>query len=131
MTSKEHHTFLLRRFGQSFGHAFRGWITFLRREQNARIHAVAATAVIVAGLLWRIQPWEWVAVVLSMAGVLAAEMLNSALEALCDHLHPDLHPAIRQVKDLAAGAVLVAAVAALVVGGLVFGPRLWHLLGVA
>ena len=131
MTSKERHTFHFRRFGQSFGHAFRGWFTFLYREQNARIHAVAAAVVFVSGSLWRIQPWEWVAVLLSMAVVLVAEMLNSAIEVLCDHVNPALHPAIKQVKDLAAGAVLVAAVAAFSVGVLVFGPRLWHLLVVA
>lgn len=123
--------FHLERFRQSFGHAFRGWGAFLRREQNARIHAAATVVVISAGILWRIQPWEWAAVLLSIAAVLAAEMLNSALEVLCDHVNPAHHPAIKQVKDLAAGSVMVAAVAACSVGMLVFAPRLWHLLGLA
>jgi len=112
----------------SFRHAFRGMLTFLRREQNARIHAVAALVAVGLSAYWRIQPWEWVAVVCSIAMVLAAELLNSAIEALCDHVTPEQHADIKVVKDLAAAAVVVVALAALVVGILVFGPRIKDLL---
>jgi diacylglycerol kinase len=72
---------------------------------------------------------SWVALVLAIAGVWVAELLNTALEALCDALHPDPHPLVGRCKDVAAGAVLVAAAAATAVGLLVLGPPLWRALG--
>lgn len=116
--------FSFRRLLRSFGHAFQGLRTFMRREQNARIHAAAAILVLGLSAYWRIKPWEWVAVVLTVAVVLAAEMLNSAIEVLCDHVTPEQHAHIKMVKDLAAAAVVLVALAALVVGLVVFMPYL-------
>jgi undecaprenol kinase len=84
-----------------------------RTENSFKTHVVAAVAVI-AVLLWlRVTPLWWAIASLTIAFVLAAELLNTAIESLADHLHPDQHPAIKTVKDCAAGAVLVASVAAL------------------
>lgn len=74
--------------------------------------AYAALAVLRPALVW------WAVVTLAIALVLAAELLNAALEALVDHLHPDIHHRIRVVKDIAAGAVLIAASASLLIAGL-------------
>jgi undecaprenol kinase len=84
-----------------------------RTENSFKTHVVAA-AIVIAILLWqRPTPLWWAIATLTIAFVLAAELFNTAVEGLADHLHPDQHPAIKTVKDCAAGAVLVASVAAL------------------
>lgn len=107
----------------SFRYAGRGITTMLRSEPNARIHAVAAVGAIAAGLFFGIERAEWLAVVLAIGGVFCAEAFNTALEALCDVASPRRNPHVERAKDVAAGAVLIAALAALVVGLLVFGRR--------
>ena len=96
-----------------FAFALAGLKSALRTENSFKTHVVAAAAVI-AALLWlRPAPLWWAIAALTMGFVLAAELFNTAVEGLADHLHPDQHPAIKTVKDCAAGAVLVASVAAL------------------
>src|SRR5688572_19497276 len=100
-------------FVRRLGFALAGLRATWRAEQSFRIHVVATIAVL--GVLLWLQPspsW-WAIAVLTIALVMAAEIVNTALEGLADHLHPEQHPAIRAVKDCAAGAVLVASVAAL------------------
>lgn len=105
---------------RSFRHAFAGIAWALRTQRNMRIHALAALVVITAGLVDNLASWEWAAVVGCIALVWAAELLNSALEALCDRIttEPDEH--IRRAKDAAAGAVLVCALISMIVAALVF-----------
>ena len=85
----------------------------------------AAIGVVGAGLLGRLAPTEWCAIVLAGVAVWVAEGLNTALELLADATHPAWHPLIGQAKDVAAGAVLLAAVGAVVIAVLVFAPRVW------
>ncbi|HUQ50976.1 MAG TPA: diacylglycerol kinase [Gammaproteobacteria bacterium] len=93
--------------------ALAGLSSAWRTENSFKTHVVAAVAV-VAVLLWRgATPLWWAIAALTIAFVLAAELFNTAVEGLADHLHPDQHPAIRTVKDCAAGAVLIASAAAL------------------
>jgi diacylglycerol kinase len=113
---------------RSFGHAFRGLKVLLQTQHNARIHAVATLLVLAAGALFGISPVEWAVVALAVAGVWAAEALNTAIEFLVDLASPELHPLAAKAKDVAAGAVLVAAIGSLVVGALVFGPHVLKLL---
>ena len=113
---------------RSFGHAFRGLKILLQTQHNARIHAVATLLVVAAGALFGISPAEWALVALAVAAVWTAEALNSAIEFLVDLASPDFHPLAAKAKDLAAGAVLAAAIGALVVGVLVFGPHVLKLL---
>jgi diacylglycerol kinase (ATP) len=96
----------------------------LANEANARIHLVATIAAIGLGAWLRLSPAEWCWIVLAIALVWIAEALNSALEALADAVHPERDARVGAAKDLAAGAVLVAAIASAVIGALVFGPRL-------
>lgn len=110
----------------SFRCAFAGLRDFLR-ERNARLQLLAAVLAIGLGLWLGLPRSEWVAIVLCCVLVLAAEAFNSALEKLADALHPAEHPLVGRAKDLAAGAVLLLALASLVVGGIVFFPRLWVL----
>lgn len=114
---------------RSFGHAFRGLKVLLQSQQNARIHAVATVVVVGAGAAFRISPAEWALIVLAIVSVWASEALNTAIEFLVDLTSPELHPLAAKAKDVAAGAVLVAAIGALIVGVLVFGPHVLKLLG--
>ena len=90
-----------------------------------RIHALATAAVLGAGLYYRLARLEWALVALAVAGVWTAELLNTAIEALTDLASPDFHPLAGKAKDIAAGAALLAALGALAVGALVFGPHLF------
>lgn len=109
---------------RSFGPALQGLAALLRSEHNARIHAAATVVVAVAGLVLDIGRSEWLAIVLVVALVWVAEALNSALEAVADAVTLERDPRIGRAKDIAAGAVLLAAIAALVVAAIVFGPRI-------
>ena len=108
---------------QNFRYAFRGIATMLRTERNARIHAVATLLVIGLGLGLGVDRTEWIALTLAVAFVWAAEGFNTAFEALCDTVSPEFHPKVERAKDVAAGAVLLAAMGAFVVALLVFGRR--------
>lgn len=113
---------------RSFSYAAQGvWIT-LRTQHNAWIHAAATVAVGLAGLVLGLSRLEWCAVILASAAVWTAEALNTAVEFLADATTREAHPLIGHAKDAAAGAVLVAALAAVLVGVLVFGPHLRLLL---
>lgn len=95
--------------------ALAGIASTLRSENSFRLHVVAA-AVVLAALFWlRPAPVWWALAALTVAFVLAAELVNTAIEHLADHLHPELHPKIKLVKDCAAAAVLVASLGALAV----------------
>ncbi|UYZ62375.1 diacylglycerol kinase family protein [Hymenobacter weizhouensis] len=118
---------LVRRRAASFGYAARGVWAALRTEVHLWFHAVATAAVVGLGLYFGLARWEWVAVALAVGAVWCAELLNTAIEAVVNLASPDYHPLAGRAKDVAAGAVLVMALAALVVGLLVFGPRVWQL----
>ncbi len=109
---------------KSFGYAASGLRVMLRTQHNAWIHVSFSVLAVGLGFALGISVLEWCAIAGVIALVWIAEALNTALEALADALMPERHPKIAVAKDAAAGAVLVAAVAAVVVGGLVFGPRL-------
>ncbi|MEJ2413285.1 MAG: diacylglycerol kinase family protein [Anaerolineales bacterium] len=97
-------------------------------EPNARIHALITLAVIIAGWLFQISRLEWLSLALTVGLVWVAEIFNTAVEKLVDLASPEIHPAAKAVKDISAGAVLASAVTAVVVGILIFGPRLWLLI---
>ena len=109
---------------RSFRYAGRGvWLT-LKSQHNAWIHAAATIIVLIAGYLLGISRQEWCLIILACAAVWTAEALNTAIEYLADATTNGFHPLIGQAKDVAAGAVLITATAAIVVGVLVFGPCL-------
>ena len=116
--------FLLSRIA-AFGHAFRGWGHVLRTQHNAWIHSAIATAVVMIGLWIGLPPRDWAIIVLTIAMVFTAEFINTAIEAVVDLASPVHHPLAKVGKDVGAGGVLVAALAAIVVGLLILGPPLW------
>ena len=102
----------------------------LRTQRNAWIHTVVSTAAFALGLWLGLGRLEWAIIILTVALVWMAEFVNTALEAVVDLASPDLHPLAKVGKDVAAAAVLVAALAAVVVGLLIMGPPLWARLSV-
>lgn len=125
MTIKE---FLLSRIA-AFGHAFRGWRYVLQTQQNTWIHSVIATVVVLLGLWLNLQLRDWAVLVLTIAMVFTAEFINTAIEAVVDLASPQKHPLAKVGKDVGAAAVLVASLAAVLVGLLILGPPLWMKLG--
>ena len=112
----------------SFKNAWRGMTVFIRQEHNAWIHCAMTVLVIVAGLLFHISTTEWIAVFFAIGLVLAAEAINSAIERLSDVVQPEKDVRIRDVKDISAGAVLICAIAAAIIGLIIFLPKLIALL---
>lgn len=117
-------TFITSRI-HAFGHAFRGWGHVLKTQQNAWIHSLIASLVIAMGAWLEINTSDWAILVLTIAVVFSAEFINTAIEAVVDLASPGIHPLAKVGKDVGAGAVLVAALAAIIVGLLILGPPLW------
>lgn len=113
---------------KSFLYAIQGLVTFVKEEHNGRIHLVAAAFALIAGWLLHISSTEWAIVVMSITMVISAELINSALERLSDHASGKEHELLRKAKDMAAGAVLVTAIAAVLVGAVIFLPKIADLL---
>lgn len=116
--------FTLAARARSFRYAARGIVALVRSQHNAWIHAAASIAVIALGLVVGLSRVEWSLVAVAITGVWIAEALNTAFEALCDIASPAAHPLVARAKDIAAGAVLIAAAGAVVIGLLVFAPHL-------
>ncbi|WP_025683263.1 diacylglycerol kinase family protein [Paenibacillus maysiensis] len=104
----------------TFRYAAEGVMYALRTQVNMRIHVVVALLVIVAGLTLHISRLDWLFVCVAIAIVIAAELFNTAVEAAVDLISPDIHPLAKAAKDTAAGAVLLAAVFAVIIGIFVF-----------
>jgi diacylglycerol kinase (ATP) len=109
---------------KSISYALAGIATMLRTQHNAWIHLAATVAVVLLAFWFSISALEWLALILAVVAVWSAEALNTAFELLCDVASPEFHPLVKQAKDVAAAAVLVAAVGAAAIGVLIFGPRL-------
>lgn len=109
--------------GKAFVYAWQGMKALVRYEHNARIHLVAALAAVIAGFVLCISPIEWCVIVVCIASVIAAEALNSAVEALADKVSPGRDPLIGRAKDLGATAVTLLALASLTVGLIIFVPK--------
>lgn len=107
---------------KSFSYAIEGILFMLKTQHNAWLHAVATLLVIVLGLYFGITGHEWCWLIVAMAMVWVAETLNTAVEYMCDVLSPDFHAAVKHAKDIAAGGVLIAALAALLIGVVTFWP---------
>lgn len=109
---------------RSFVCAGRGIGVMLRTQQNAWIHAVVTLVVVAAGFVFRVSAVDWCLLTLATMSVWTAEALNTAFEFLTDIASPSFHPLAERAKDVAAGAVLITACGAAVVGLIVFGPHL-------
>jgi diacylglycerol kinase len=113
---------------RSFAHALRGLAALLRTQPNAAIHLVATVVVLAAGAAFAISLLEWGLVVVALMSVWVAEAMNTAIESAIDLVSPDVHPLAQRAKDVAAGAVLLAATGAVFIGLVVFGPHILALM---
>lgn len=106
--------------------AFHGIGSFFLKERNGQIQlGITAVVIALAGFL-NVLLYEWLIIVLFVVIVLTLEMINTALEKLCDVVQPDWHPKIKIIKDIAAGAVLLAAIGSIIAGILIFLPKILH-----
>jgi diacylglycerol kinase len=121
------HRIDVRRTLYSFRHAGRGFAWAISSQANLRVHFAAAAIVLIAALLLRFSTIELVGLTLCFTIVIAAELVNTALEVLIDYAWPEHHPMIGRAKDVAAAAVLVAAAGAAIVGVLLFARHIFHL----
>jgi diacylglycerol kinase (ATP) len=121
--------FDIRKRAGSFRHAFRGIATLVRTQHNSWIHLVASVLVVSIGLFFSLSGTEWAALILAMGLVWLAEALNTAVEFLADEVSREKRELIGKAKDTAAAGVLLAALAALAVGILVFAPHLMRKIG--
>jgi diacylglycerol kinase len=113
---------------KSFGYAVKGMLIALREEQNMRIHLVAIGVVTFAGIYLNLTAIEWAVIALTFGFVVSMEMVNSAIESLVDHVSPEFNKEAGKIKDLAAGAVLVAAIVATVIAVYIFGNKIFNLI---
>jgi len=114
---------------RSFGFAFDGLAHLWRTQRNFRIEAAVAVLALVAAVLFRLERWEWIALVLTIALVFILEAINTALEDAVSLASPNIDPRAKAAKDVSAAAVLLAALASVGVGVALFGPRLTAMLG--
>ncbi|MFY0592478.1 diacylglycerol kinase family protein [Roseivirga sp.] len=114
--------FSLRDRINSFRYAWRGIRSTIWQEHNFRIHLFAALIVILGGFYFNISNTDWSLIVLAISLVFITELLNTAIEKLVDLKEPNFNPKAGSIKDIAAGAVLIAAISSAVIGGLVFWP---------
>ena len=108
----------------SFKHAFAGWRHVLKTQPNAKIHAFISVAVFVIGLWVELNRYEWALITIMAVIVWMGEFINTALEAIVDLASPEIHPLAKIGKDVGAAAVLIAAIAAVIVGLLILAPPL-------
>lgn len=113
----------------AFINAFNGLRYFFWNERNGKIQTTAGIVAIGFAIFFKISAAEWIAVLLCIGAVLTLEMMNSALEKLCDLVQPDYHPIIKIVKDVSAGAVLFASAISVITAAIIFLPKILTLLG--
>jgi diacylglycerol kinase (ATP) len=113
----------------SFRYAWQGLVYTLQCERNARIHLVTALLVILLSLWLGLSALEWAMITVAIALVFTGEMLNTVIEVLVDMITLEYHPLAKLAKDIAAGAILVASLAAATIGIAILGPRLLDRLG--
>lgn len=109
---------------KSFGFAFKGIKTLVETQENAQIHLLAIVVVTIVGFLLKIDKTEWSLVIIAFTMVLAAEAFNTAIEFVVDLVSPDYHPLAGKAKDVAAAAVLITAMGAVLLGCIIFLPKI-------
>lgn len=113
----------MRRLIKSFGYALAGIGYTVKTQMNFKIHLTAIIAVLLTGWYVQLNPAEWLWIILAIGLVLVAELLNTAIELLVDLVSPGFNAKAGKVKDVAAGAVLVAAIISVCIGGIIFIPK--------
>ena len=108
--------------------ALQGIKQFFYRDRNGQIQVVIGTTAIILGFTVSLTSFQWLLVLFCIGLVISLEMINSAIERFCDLVTTEFHPGIKIIKDVAAGAVLVASITSLIIGLIIFIPALVHFL---
>lgn len=108
----------------SFKYAFEGIFTVIRHERNFKIHCVMAALVVIGGIVLKISLSEWMDCLILFGLVMSLEMVNTAIEAVVDLVTDEYKPLAKKAKDVAAGAVLAAAIVSAIIGGIIFFPKI-------
>lgn len=112
---------------ESFKFAFNGLYSLIKNEHNSRIHILSTVIVIILGIILKINYIEWSLLIIVIGIVFVSELLNSSLESLADLIEPEWNEQIRKAKDYAAAAVFISAVVSIIVGGIIFVPKILDL----
>jgi undecaprenol kinase len=112
------------RVTESFVNAFHGLVDCILHEKNFRIQYFIAILVLIAGIFFNLNQYEWIIIFLCFAVVLGFEIINSAIEKLCDLVCSDFNLTIKKVKDMAASAVLLSAIISFIIGCIIFLPKI-------
>jgi diacylglycerol kinase len=112
---------------KSFSFAFQGLKDCLLNEKNFRIQYVTALIILIAGIFFSLSNMEWISILVCFDLVLSFEIINSAIEKLCDLVCPSINPVIKKVKDMCAAAVLVSAIISFIIGCIIFIPKIKEL----
>ena len=112
----------------SFRFAVNGLLLLLKNEHNSRIHLLAAIIAIIMGIIMKLDHYEWSLLIIVIGAVFLTELLNSSIESLADLIDPEFNELIMRAKDYSAAAVLISAIVAIVVGGLIFIPKFLDLI---
>ncbi|WP_245799253.1 diacylglycerol kinase family protein [Virgibacillus siamensis] len=107
-----------------FSYAWNGLREVIKSEGNFRVHLIAAAAVIAAGLFFKLDLLQWALIFLTICVVLITEMINTSIEKIIDYIKPEINPNAKIIKDISAGAVLLAAITAIIIGLLIFIPEI-------
>ena len=121
------HKFSIKTRLKSFKYAFNGLKILWNEEHNARIHFLFVIGVIIAGFAFNISLIEWMLLVFAMGFVIVTEIINSSIENLANFVESKQNPHIKKIKDLAAAAVLISALTAIIIGLIVFAPKIWEM----
>lgn len=114
---------------KSFGYAFEGIFTGIKKERNMKIHCMAMVLVIIAGIILRLPAYKWCICLILFGLIMALELVNTAVEAVVDLVTEERKPLAKIAKDTAAGAVLIAAVMAAITGLILFVPEVFEFFG--
>lgn len=120
----------MKKFILGFVYAFQGLFVLAKAERNFKFHLFSFICISLVGFYFQIDKNEWLAILIISSIVLTAEALNSAIEKLCNHLHPEIHPSIKQVKDISAAAVLISSIIAIAIAAIIFIPKIMLLFGI-
>jgi diacylglycerol kinase len=123
-----HKKFSLKSRLESFRFALNGLLLLLKNEHNSRIHILATIIAIIMGIIMKLDHYEWSLLIIVIGAVFLTELLNSSIESLADLIDPEFNEPIMRAKDYSAAAVLISAIVAIVVGGLIFIPKFLDLI---
>jgi undecaprenol kinase len=113
---------------KSFSYAFNGIFKVIKTERNVKIHLIASALVTCAGICFSITKTEWLVLILTMCFVIVLEMINTAVEYMADLVSPDYNENVKIIKDVSAGAVLLAAIASVIIGLVIFIPYVYNVI---